>query len=215
MVVLLSAPVGGVEKSCGATIETSGNDLSTEAGTHPEWTAGRIEGAVQLRLAFRLPSIIFDGQSWVWYNRNSDLGTRHAVWEATMASTKLLKKLRMQPGQRALIFNAPGGYLDELGPLPEGVEPAQEPEGNLDFVRVFAKDLAELEKLAPLAAEAVKHDGLLWVSYPKKSSKVESDLSRDVVWKAVAKTGLRPVRQVSVNDVWLALRFRPPEKVGK
>jgi hypothetical protein len=132
-----------------------------------------------------------------------------------MAGTQLLKKLRMLPDQRVLILNAPPGYEDELGPLPKGVELAEQPEGTFEFVQVFAKDLAELEKLAPVAAEAVKHDGLFWVSYPKRSSKVESDLSRDVVWKAVAKTGLRPVTQVSVNDVWSALRFRPPEKVGK
>ena len=132
-----------------------------------------------------------------------------------MASTKLLKKLRMQPGQRVLILNAPEGYLDELGPLPESVELVQEPEGNLDFVHVFAKDLAQLDKLAPVAAEAVKHDGLFWVSYPKKSSSVESDLSPDVVWKAVAKTRLRAVTQVSVNDVWSAIRFRPADKVGE
>jgi len=130
-----------------------------------------------------------------------------------MAGTQPLKKLRMRPSQRALILNAPPGYLDELAPLPEGVQLADQPEGTFDFVKVFAKDLAELERLAPVAAEAATHDGLFWVSYPKKSSKVQRDLSRDVVWKGVAKTGQRPVAQVSVNDVWSALRFRPPEKV--
>ena len=132
-----------------------------------------------------------------------------------MASTKLLKKLRMQPNQRVLILNAPDRYLDELGPLPEGVELAQEPERDLDFVHVFAKDLAELGELAPVASESVKRDGLFWVSYPKKSAKVESDLSRDVVWQEVAKTGLRAVSQVSVNDVWSAIRFRPAGQVGE
>ena len=44
---------------------------------------------------------------------------------------------------------------------------------------------------------------------------MKSDLSRDIVWKTVAKTGLRPVTQVSVNDVWSAIRFRPLGKVGK
>ena len=132
-----------------------------------------------------------------------------------MASTKLLKKLRMQPGQRVLILNAPQDYLEELGPLPEGVEVADKPEGVFDFVQVFAKNMAELEKQVPVAAEAVKHDGLLWVSHPKKSSSVESDLSRDVVWKSVAKTGLRAVTQVSVNDVWSAIRFRSADKVGE
>lgn len=132
-----------------------------------------------------------------------------------MAGAQLLKKLRMQPGQRVLILNALSGYLDELGELPEGVEVLDRAEGTFDFVQGFARDLAQLKKLAPVAAQAVKHDGILWVTYPKKSAEVESDLSREVVWEAVAKTGLRPVAQVSVNDVWSALRFRPLEKVGK
>jgi hypothetical protein len=132
-----------------------------------------------------------------------------------MTGTQLLNKLRMQPGQQVLILNAPAGYLNELGELPEGVEVADDFNGTFDFVQVFVKDLAELERLAPLAVDAATYDGLLWVSYPKKGSKMESDLTRDVVWEEVAKTGLRAVSQVSLNDVWSAIRFRPPEKVGQ
>jgi hypothetical protein len=132
-----------------------------------------------------------------------------------MAGTQLLNKLRMQPGHRVLILNAPAGYLSELGELPDGVELADEFNGTFDFVQVFVKDLAELERLAPLAVDAVTYDGLLWVSYPKEGSNMESDLTRDAVWEEVAKTGLRAVSQISVNDVWSAIRFRPPEKVGK
>lgn len=132
-----------------------------------------------------------------------------------MAGAQLVKKLRMQPAQRVLILNAPSGYVEELGPLPLGVEVTEHLNGVFDFVQVFAENMAELERLAPVAVDAVKYDGLLWVSYPKKSSGLESDLSRDVVWKEVAKTGLRAVSQVSVNDVWSAIRFRPPEEVGK
>ena len=132
-----------------------------------------------------------------------------------MPSTQLLKKLRMQPGQRVLLLNAPPGYLDDLGELPEGVRVESRAEGTFDFVHLFVKDLAALEKLGPTAVGAVKHDGLLWVSYPKKSSKLESDLDRDVVWQTVAKTGLRAVSQVSVDEVWSAIRFRPAEQVGK
>jgi len=132
-----------------------------------------------------------------------------------MAGAQLLKKLRMRPDQRVLILNAPPGYLEELGQLPEGVEVAEHLDGVFDFVQVFAENMAELEQLASVAVDSVKYDGLLWVSYPKKSSGLESDLSRDVVWKEVAKTGLRAVSQVSVNQVWSAIRFRPPEEVGK
>lgn len=157
----------------------------------------------------------FEGRSRLWYNGGRGKRTRHRRREATGAGARLLKKLRMQPGRRVLILNAPSGYPDELGPLPEGVELAQEPEGIVDLLQVFARDLAELERLAPVAASAVKDDGLFWVSYPKKSSKVESDLSRDAVWRAVANTGPRLLTQIAVNDVWSALRFGPAEKVGK
>jgi hypothetical protein len=53
------------------------------------------------------------------------------------------------------------------------------------------------------------------ISYPKKTSKAKGDLDRDMVWQAVAKTGLRAVSQVSVDDVWSAIRFRPAEKLEK
>lgn len=93
-----------------------------------------------------------------------------------MSKTSLEKKLRIQPGQRMLILNPPPGYLDELD-LPEDVELAERPEGTFDFVHLFVKNTAELEALGPTAIKAVKYDGLLWMSYPKRSSKVETDLS--------------------------------------
>ena len=131
-----------------------------------------------------------------------------------MSKTPLAKKLRIQPGQRILILNPPAGYLDELD-LPEGVELAERPEGAFDLVHLFVKNTAELESLGPAAIEAVKYDGLLWISYPKRSSKVKTDLTRDVGWEMMAEAGLRPVTQVSVNDIWSALRFRPIDRVGR
>ena len=132
-----------------------------------------------------------------------------------MARTSLVKKLRIQAGQRILIMNAPSGYMDELGDLPEDFDVAQEPSGTFDFVHLFVKNVAELERLGPVAIEAVKYDGLLWMSYPKRSSKVRTDITRDVGWDVLTQAGLRPVTQVSINDVWSALRFRPVEEVGR
>ena len=138
-----------------------------------------------------------------------------------MAKTSLGKKLRIQPHQRILILNAPPGYTEALGTLPEGVEMADVPngacvpEGSFDFVHLFVKNLAELERLGPVAIEAVTYDGLLWMSYPKQSSRVETDLTRDKGWDVMAHAGLRPVTQVAVDDTWSALRFRPEALVGK
>ena len=132
-----------------------------------------------------------------------------------MGKATLARKLRMQPGQRVLIINAPSGYVEGLEPLPEGIKVEDVREGKYDFVQLFATDGAGLERLGLVALESVAYDGLLWLSYPKQSSKVETDLSRDVGWEIVTSAGLRPVTQVSVDETWSALRFRPLEQVGK
>jgi hypothetical protein len=69
--------------------------------------------------------------------------------------------------------------------------------------------------LHSVAIAALKYDGLLWISYPKRSSKVETDLTRDRGWEVMTEAGLRPVTQVSIDALWSALRFRPLERVGR
>jgi hypothetical protein len=131
-----------------------------------------------------------------------------------MAAT-LVKKLRLQPGQKAAIVNAPPDYVERLGDLPQGVEIATEPGARADFIHLFVANQADLERLGPAVLEAVEYDGLLWISYPKRSSKVETDLTRDRGWELLTEAGMRPVTQVSIDDVWSALRWRPSDRVGR
>jgi hypothetical protein len=130
-----------------------------------------------------------------------------------MGDAALIKKLGIKPGQRAAVVNPPDGYADRIGP-PEGVEVATELDGTFDFVQVFAKDRATLDRHLEAAHAALKPGGLFWISYPKGSSKVPTDLSRDVFLEALQHLGVRPVTQVSVDSVWSALRFRPFAEVG-
>ena len=133
-----------------------------------------------------------------------------------MPQPTLIKKLRIQPGQRLVILNPPPGYVESLQPLPEGAQLVTATEGAaVDFCHLFAINSAQLAELLPTALAACKYDGLLWISYPKKSSKVESDLSRDALWELPGETGLRPVTQISIDQTWSALRFRPSDRVGK
>jgi hypothetical protein len=127
----------------------------------------------------------------------------------------LVKKLRIQSGQRVLVLNAPPGYVASLVDLPEGVTIEESGEGPFDFVHLFVRDSAQYHDLIGQATKAVVYDGLFWISYPKRSAKVKSDLSRDVFWGLAAELGLRPVTQVSVDATWSALRFRPAAEVGK
>jgi hypothetical protein len=132
-----------------------------------------------------------------------------------MAEKSLVQKLRLQEGQRALIANAPAGYVEGLGQLPAGVQVEMQAAGDnlYDFVHLFVVDRAQLQRLGPMAVGAAKYDAVLWISYPKTSSGVATDLTRNVLWQLVP--GYRPVSQVAVDDVWSAMRFRPAAQAGK
>jgi hypothetical protein len=121
----------------------------------------------------------------------------------------LAKKLLLKPGYRILLINAPAGYLDSLSPLPDGVQIAGDPAGSLDFVQLFARNKAELDRLLPDALRAIRPDGLLWLCYTKLSAHTGSDITRDRGWETARAAGLEPVTQVSIDDTWSALRFRP------
>ncbi len=130
-----------------------------------------------------------------------------------MMSSELITKLRLKSGQRAVIMNAPEGYIERLGPLPEGVTLEEKPDGTFDFVQLFVRDRAEVERFAPQAMRAAKPDGLLWICYPKKSSKIKTDITRDVGWETIRQAGFDGVALVSIDDTWSAMRFRPSESV--
>lgn len=55
----------------------------------------------------------------------------------------------------------------------------------------------------------LKPDSLLWIAYPKGSSQIKTDVNRDTLWKTIEPTGWRPVRQIVLDEVWSAMRFRP------
>jgi hypothetical protein len=132
-----------------------------------------------------------------------------------MSSKPVSKKLRLGEGDSVLVLNSPGDYREILESVPEGVVIAEEAKGEFDFVHLFVSNRADLDRYIDVALDAVTYDGLLWVSYPKGSSKVETDINRDSIWELLKEKGIRPVTQVSVDSTWSALRFRPEEMVGK
>lgn len=126
-----------------------------------------------------------------------------------MAETSLVKKLVIKPGYRLLILNAPDGYTDLLGELPEGAAIDTTANGQYDLVQLFVKSKADLNAHAPNAIAAVKSGGLLWFTYPKKTSAIKTDINRDEGWEVVLKAGWDPVTQIAIDATWSALRFKP------
>jgi predicted SnoaL-like aldol condensation-catalyzing enzyme len=124
-----------------------------------------------------------------------------------------VKKLGLKPGMRALVIAAPSGYLKSLAPLPEGVVISEAMDGTHEFVQFFATRKSDIEKSSTKLLKTAVPGALVWITYPKKTSGVESDLSREAVWAAMEGTGWRPVSQIAIDEVWSALRFRPVEDV--
>ena len=126
-----------------------------------------------------------------------------------MPEAALAKKMKLKPGARAAIVNTPDGYLKELKPLPDKVQVVEKLDGQFDWIQLFVKTRAELESQLPKAVRALKPESILWISFPKGSSKIQTDLTRDTGWEILKTIDLKWINLVSVNDIWSAFALRP------
>jgi hypothetical protein len=124
------------------------------------------------------------------------------------------RKLGLNPGMRALIIGPPPGYLQLLAPLPGRLTVSSRSGGMYPFVQVFATRLSEIRRFSQGLSKHAAPNALVWISYPKKTSKLKGNLSRDVIRKAMSGAGWRAVSIVAIDEVWSALRFRPAGEVG-
>jgi len=123
-----------------------------------------------------------------------------------MPESSLAKKLKLKPGLKAAVIHAPENYVDTLQ---YETVPASALRGNFDWVQIFVKNKAELDALAPRAAQALKPGSMLWITFPKGSSRIQTDLTRDKGWDEVQKLGLKWINLVSIDDTWSAFSMRP------
>lgn len=120
----------------------------------------------------------------------------------------LAKKLQIKPGKRWLFYNAPEDYLTVLMPLPEGALAAFSPDGSFDGVQLFVKNSGELSSSLKIIAPLLKPDTVFWISYPKRSSGIDSDLKMGS-WDILKAFNLQGVASIAVNKQWAGSRFRP------
>ena len=123
----------------------------------------------------------------------------------------LSQKLQIKPGKHWLLFNAPHNYLTLIEPLPDDVQIDFEPNGNFDGIQLFIKNIFDLKTSLPIILPILKPDTIFWLTYPKKSSGMESGLEMMDNWNELTTQGLRIVTSISVNETWTALRFKPVE----
>lgn len=123
------------------------------------------------------------------------------------SGTPLLKKLGIQPGMRVHFRDAPDGYLRELGSLPEDVTVSKALRGKLDFIHFFVKERSELELLLSRALEYLEQDGMIWVSWPKKASKVPTDITEQTIRDVCLPISLVDIKVCAVDEIWSGLKL--------
>jgi hypothetical protein len=125
----------------------------------------------------------------------------------------LTKKLQIKPNSRWLLHNAPANFLDSLLPLPDDVEIVFNTVGSFNGILLFIINSQELAPELKVIIPVLNDDAVFWIIYPKKTSKIATDLEMMSSWTEPAVYGLRPVASAAVNETWTALRFRPQDKV--
>ncbi|HET9777398.1 MAG TPA: DUF3052 domain-containing protein [Gemmatimonadaceae bacterium] len=124
---------------------------------------------------------------------------------AGYSGTPLVRKLGIKPGARIQVVSEPPDFRSVLGPMPEGVKPS--PRGELDFAMVFTRTIADLEKRFVVLRDRLAPNGSLWVSWPKKSSGVPTELTENVVRDFGLEHGLVDVKVCAVDETWSGLKF--------
>lgn len=103
--------------------------------------------------------------------------------------------------------------MDSLLPLPHGTKVAFNTAGDFDGVLLFVTNSTELSVELKIIVPVLSAGTLLWIIYPKKTSKIKTDLEMMSNWDEPTAYGLRPVSSAAVNETWTALRFKPVEQV--
>ena len=126
---------------------------------------------------------------------------------AGYSGRSLIAKLGLKEGFRVSFLREPPHYRSMLGKLPEGTKLLTPRAIYLDFLHIFAMSAADLVKEFPRAKKRIKPDGMLWVSWPKQSSSLKSDLNENVVRHIGLATGLVDVKVAAIDEDWSGLKF--------
>jgi ABC-type lipoprotein release transport system permease subunit len=125
---------------------------------------------------------------------------------AGYSGTPLLKKLGIKPGFKILLVKAAPNYLEMIGGLPGGCQQVSGKQSGLDFIHLFVKSEKELEKYLPALKKQLKPEGMLWVSWYKKSSGIATDVTEDTVRNKALAMGLVDIKVCAVDDLWSGLK---------
>jgi len=126
---------------------------------------------------------------------------------AGYSGTPLAKKLGLRPDMRVVFLGTPDNYPSLVGPLPQGTHLLSRAGKDMDFIQVFTRSVADLERRLPSLRERLAADGMLWVSWPKQTSELASDLTGNDVRRLGLAEGLVDTKVCAVDEDWSGLKF--------
>lgn len=126
---------------------------------------------------------------------------------ADYSGKPLADKLGIKTGSKIAIIKAPAGYDRLVGGWPVGASVSRSLRGQYDFIHYFVKSAQVLDAVFSNLARHLEQDGMLWISWPKGSSGVETDLNDNLVRAIGLKAGLVDVKVAAIDEVWSGIKF--------
>lgn len=131
------------------------------------------------------------------------------------SGTPLVKKLGLKQGFKISIINTPEHYFNLLTGLPDQIEIINNPKIKKDFIHFFIKEEAELSSNILFLKNQLKTNGMIWISWPKKTSKVVTNITEDIIRKIALGNGLVDIKVCAIDEVWSGLKLVIPVKDRK
>jgi hypothetical protein len=126
---------------------------------------------------------------------------------AGYSGKSLAAKLGLKEGAQVFLVNAPDAYAELVAPLPQGVEFVRRLTKDTDLIHIFATERARLSYELESALLKIRPDAVIWVSWPKKASKVATDITEDTVRAVALPLGLVDVKVCAVDETWSGLKL--------
>ena len=126
---------------------------------------------------------------------------------AGYSHTPLVRKLGYAPGMRVHHARAPDGFTDLVGELPDGVVVLKRPANDLDLAMLFVTRRSELQRGLASLQPRLQPAGMIWVAWPKRASKVPTDITEDVVRGVALPRGLVDIKVCAIDEVWSGLKL--------
>lgn len=123
------------------------------------------------------------------------------------SGTPLPKKLGFKEGYKILVKSSPENYFDILHPLPENITFLSKAGNEIDIVHLFTRSSAELNKYLLEYKTRIKQNGAVWVSWPKKSSGIKTDITEDTIRSIALPMGFVDIKVCAVDETWSGLKL--------